>query len=153
MLNWQLHWVSGWDPEHRQYRAVMADNYGHADVYRGRVEGDRLVFESLRDTWAPAAPHLGCLGPGRHHLAERDGRSRTGHGSSSRNTPWCRGHLTIRTGRSARRITLCAVLPRTRPARSPRPRRRDWPRTGLGPERQVGQGEQLASTTGRRSRS
>ena len=28
----------------------MADNYGHADVYRGRIEGDRLVFEPMRDT-------------------------------------------------------------------------------------------------------
>jgi len=50
VLKWQLHWVSGWDPEHGEYRAVMADNYGHADVYRGRVEGDRLVFESIQDT-------------------------------------------------------------------------------------------------------
>ena len=35
VLRWQLRWVSGWDPEHGEYRAVMADNYGHADVYRG----------------------------------------------------------------------------------------------------------------------
>lgn len=33
-----------------------------------------------------------------------------------------RGHLTIRTGRSVRCITLCAVLPRMTPARSLRPR-------------------------------
>ena len=32
------------------------------------------------------------------------------------------GHLTIRTGRSVRCITLCAVLPRIKPARSLRPR-------------------------------
>ena len=32
------------------------------------------------------------------------------------------GHLTIRTGRSVRWMTLCAVLPRMRPARSLRPR-------------------------------
>jgi hypothetical protein len=50
VLKWQLHWVSGWDPGHGEYRAVMADNYGHADVYRGRIEGDRLVFEPMRDT-------------------------------------------------------------------------------------------------------
>ena len=50
VLRWQLHWVSGWDPWHGEYRAVMADNYGHADVYRGRIEGDRLVFESVNDT-------------------------------------------------------------------------------------------------------
>ena len=47
VLTWQLHWVSGWSPEHGEYRAVMTDNYGHAEVYRGRIEGDRLVFESL----------------------------------------------------------------------------------------------------------
>ena len=35
VLRWQLHWVSGWAPEHGEYRAVMTDNYGHADIYRG----------------------------------------------------------------------------------------------------------------------
>ena len=50
VLRWQLHWVSGWAPRHREYRATMADNYGNADVYRGHVEGDRLVFESMAET-------------------------------------------------------------------------------------------------------
>ena len=54
MLKWELHWVSGWSPEHGEYRAVMTDNYGHAEVYHGRIEGDRLVFESLEG----AAPRL-----------------------------------------------------------------------------------------------
>jgi hypothetical protein len=65
VLKWQLHWVSGWDPEHGEYRAVMADNYGHADVYRGRIEGDRLIFESMRDagprlrfTWDASDPDV-----------------------------------------------------------------------------------------------
>jgi hypothetical protein len=63
VLRWQLHWVSGWSPEHGQYRAVMTDNYGHAEVYHGRIEGDRLVFESpegaaarLRLTWDASDP-------------------------------------------------------------------------------------------------
>ena len=63
LLKWQLHWVSGWVPEHGEYRAAMVDNYGHADVYRGHVEGDRLVFESmggtetrLRFTWDASDP-------------------------------------------------------------------------------------------------
>jgi hypothetical protein len=63
VLRWQLHWVSGWDPEHGEYRASMVDNYGHADVYRGRIDGDRLVFESmgatgprLRFTWDASDP-------------------------------------------------------------------------------------------------
>jgi hypothetical protein len=50
VLKWQLHWVSGWAPEHGEYRAAMVDNYGHADVYRGYIEGDRLVFESMGET-------------------------------------------------------------------------------------------------------
>jgi Protein of unknown function (DUF1579) len=49
VLTWQLHWVAGWVPESNEYRATMADNYGHADLYRGWIDGDRLVFESLPD--------------------------------------------------------------------------------------------------------
>ena len=63
VLKWQLHWVSGWSPEHGEYRAVMTDNYGHAEGYRGRINGDRLVFESmagavarLRFTWDASDP-------------------------------------------------------------------------------------------------
>ncbi len=54
VLKWQLHWVSGWSPEHGEYRAVMTDNYGHAEVFHGRIDGDRLVFKSLE----AAAPRL-----------------------------------------------------------------------------------------------
>ena len=50
VLTWQLHWVSGWSPDHGEYRAVMTDNYGHADVYRGHIDGDRLIFDSMADT-------------------------------------------------------------------------------------------------------
>ncbi|HET9985915.1 MAG TPA: DUF1579 family protein [Longimicrobiales bacterium] len=46
VLTWQLHWVAGWDPAAREYRATVADCYGHAEVMRGRIEGDRLHFES-----------------------------------------------------------------------------------------------------------
>jgi hypothetical protein len=63
VLKWQLHWVSGWSPENGEYRAVMTDNYGHAEVFRGRISGDRLVFESmegaaarLRFTWDASGP-------------------------------------------------------------------------------------------------
>lgn len=50
MLTWQLHWVVGWDPERSEYRATLADNYGHADVMSGHIDGDRLVFETRTDT-------------------------------------------------------------------------------------------------------
>jgi hypothetical protein len=63
VLRWQLHWVAGWDPAAGEYRATVADNYGHTDVLGGRIEGDRLVFESLgeppvrlRLTWDASDP-------------------------------------------------------------------------------------------------
>lgn len=46
VLRWQLHWVVGWDPDAGAYRATHADNYGHAGVMHGRLEGDVLVFET-----------------------------------------------------------------------------------------------------------
>ena len=49
VLKWQLHWVVGWDPTNGEFRATLADNYGHTDVMRGSIEGDRLTFESIGD--------------------------------------------------------------------------------------------------------
>ncbi len=59
VLRWQLHWVTGWDGAAREYRASSADNNGpNLAIYRGRLEGDRLVYESgqeglprIRLTW------------------------------------------------------------------------------------------------------
>lgn len=48
-LTWQLHWVCGWDPAAGEYRATIADNYGRADVLRGRIDGDLMIFETMRD--------------------------------------------------------------------------------------------------------
>ena len=47
VLRWQLHWVAGWDPISGEYRATVADAYGHADVMRGWIDGDRLTFERM----------------------------------------------------------------------------------------------------------
>ena len=49
VLTWRLHWVTGWDADAQEYRAALADNYGHADVLRGRIAGDRLVYETFGD--------------------------------------------------------------------------------------------------------
>jgi hypothetical protein len=49
VLRWHLHWVAGWDPSAGEYRATVADNYGHALVLRGEIDGDILTFESLGD--------------------------------------------------------------------------------------------------------
>jgi hypothetical protein len=63
VLTWQLHWVTGWDADAEEYRATLNDNYGHADVMRGRIHGNRLVYESvggdpvrLRMTWDISDP-------------------------------------------------------------------------------------------------
>jgi hypothetical protein len=47
LLTWRLHWVTGWDSDAGEYRATMNDNYGHADLMRGRIDGDRLIYESM----------------------------------------------------------------------------------------------------------
>lgn len=58
VLRWELHWVVGWDADAAMYRATHADNYGHAGVMCGKLDGDVLTFESagdgpvrLRMTW------------------------------------------------------------------------------------------------------
>jgi hypothetical protein len=51
VLRWQLHWVTGWDAGAREYRASSADNNGpNLAVYRGRLDGDQLVYEPLSET-------------------------------------------------------------------------------------------------------
>jgi Protein of unknown function (DUF1579) len=48
VLDWQLHWVTGWDGMAREYRASSADNNGpNLAIYRGRIDGNELVYESL----------------------------------------------------------------------------------------------------------
>ncbi len=46
VLTWQLHWVTGWDADAGEYVATHDDNYGHAGVMHGRIDGDRLIYES-----------------------------------------------------------------------------------------------------------
>ena len=53
-----MHWVTGWDADAGLYRATLNDNYGHTDVMRGHLDGDRLIDEMLddrparlRETW------------------------------------------------------------------------------------------------------
>jgi hypothetical protein len=109
VLRWQLHWVWGWSSEHGEHRAVMTDNYGRAEVCHGRIEGDRLVFQSLegpaarlRFTWDASDPGI-ILWATRCRLM-RD------RGSSSRNTRWCRP--------DAAEVMLTAEAARDRAARS-----------------------------------
>jgi hypothetical protein len=63
-VTWRLHWVTGWDGWVGEYRASSADNQGpNLGLYRGRLEGERLVYESLQEglprirlTWILADP-------------------------------------------------------------------------------------------------
>ena len=50
VLRWQLHWVAGWDPKTREYRASIADNSGEMALYRGWIDGDVLTFEPIDRT-------------------------------------------------------------------------------------------------------
>ena len=75
VLKWQLHWVAGWDPASNEYRATIADNYGHADVMRGRIDGVSNLRDCRQST-GTAAPDLGHQRASRHNLAERDVRRR-----------------------------------------------------------------------------
>jgi len=48
VLRWQLHWVTGWDRTANEYRASSTDNNGPSlAIYRGWIDGDRLIYESL----------------------------------------------------------------------------------------------------------
>jgi hypothetical protein len=59
VLRWQLKWIAGWDGRAGEYRASSADNQGpNLGLYRGRIEGDHLIYESpqevlprIRLTW------------------------------------------------------------------------------------------------------
>ena len=64
VLRWQLHWVAGWDRMAGEYRASSADNNGPTlALYRGRIDGNTLIYESLQEslprirlTWILADP-------------------------------------------------------------------------------------------------
>jgi hypothetical protein len=77
VLKWELHWVVGWAPMFGEYRAAMADAYGNTDVYRGNLEGDLLVFETMPDvpvrlrfTWDASDPAVTTW---RNEMALEDG--------------------------------------------------------------------------------
>jgi hypothetical protein len=77
VMKWELHWVVGWASEFGEYRASMADVYGNADIYRGNIEGDQLVFETMPDvpvrlrfTWDASDP---AVSKWRNEMALEDG--------------------------------------------------------------------------------
>jgi hypothetical protein len=50
VLTWRLHWVAGRDGVAGGYRANSADNNGpNLSIFHGRIDGKKLVYESLQD--------------------------------------------------------------------------------------------------------
>ena len=47
VMRWQLHWVAGWDPVVNEYRATVADCYGHTEILRGWIDGNLLTFQTI----------------------------------------------------------------------------------------------------------
>ena len=63
LLTWKARWIIGWDMMAAGYRAVGVDTNGIAFIFRGEINGDRLVMESLgegpvklRFTWDARDP-------------------------------------------------------------------------------------------------
>jgi hypothetical protein len=46
-ITWKAHWMLGYDLAAKEYRAMMADMMGTATTYKGTVDGDKLVLESI----------------------------------------------------------------------------------------------------------
>jgi hypothetical protein len=114
VLTWRLHWVTGWDTDAGQYRATLNDNYGHADVVRGRIDGDRLIYATpderpvrLRLTWDLTT------------RPRRSGRTRSASGATGGNWSSRTGCGPLRRTRSQMAESLKEVRPC--PARRPRP--------------------------------
>ncbi len=47
VLTWKAKWIIGWDERAKEYRAVGVDTNGNSFIFRGAIEGDKLVMESL----------------------------------------------------------------------------------------------------------
>lgn len=45
--NWLCHYVVGWDPRTREYRAVAVDTAGNSSLLHGAIEGQRFVLETV----------------------------------------------------------------------------------------------------------
>lgn len=46
---WKAVWVSGWDFGLKEYRGAIFDSFGNASMMRGKVDGEKLIFESMDD--------------------------------------------------------------------------------------------------------
>jgi hypothetical protein len=46
---WKAVWVSGWDYGHKEYRGAIFDSFGNSSMMRGKLDGRKLIFESMDD--------------------------------------------------------------------------------------------------------
>jgi hypothetical protein len=49
VLTWYAKWIIGWDARVQEYRAAGVDSNGNSFLFGGKIEGNRLVMESLGD--------------------------------------------------------------------------------------------------------
>ncbi|HEY1296922.1 MAG TPA: DUF1579 family protein [Chloroflexota bacterium] len=49
VITWKAHFVLGWDPRVREYRAAYVDNNGSSALLRGYIDGPRFVMEIVGD--------------------------------------------------------------------------------------------------------
>ncbi len=50
VITWKAHFVVGWDPHVREYRATYVDNNASSALLRGRIEGSRFIIETLGES-------------------------------------------------------------------------------------------------------
>jgi hypothetical protein len=50
VVTWKACWIAGWDARAREYRGVAVDSNGISMMFRGRLEGERLIMESMGET-------------------------------------------------------------------------------------------------------
>jgi len=48
-ITWKAHWVAGWDFAAQEYRAVAFDSNGRSGLFRGKIKGNKLTWESMSD--------------------------------------------------------------------------------------------------------
>lgn len=50
VLTWEAKWILGWDAAAQEYRAVGVDSNGVSFLFKGRIEGDKLIMESTGES-------------------------------------------------------------------------------------------------------
>lgn len=55
-MNWKAHWMIGWDFEAKEYRSLLVDSYGLSTAWKGKIDGSKLIVESVENTTMMGQP-------------------------------------------------------------------------------------------------